>query len=132
MSLSLICEDSIMPIRNRVFGICSLSLFLLAPGIGRAMEDKKHHPETESKDVGKESERALAAANALLDINKVPEKGIPQDLLNRAEAVAVVPNVVKAAFAVGGRHGKGIVTRRLADGSWGTPAFIELSGGSFG
>src|SRR5262249_41257146 len=54
------------------------------------------------------------------------------ELMKHAHAVAVVPNIVKGAFGVGGTFGKGIVAKRLADGSWGTPAFIELSGGSFG
>jgi len=115
--------------------LCLLSVFLSAGGIGfSAGEDKKKDQEvkSDSKDVGKESERALSAANVLLEIVKTPESGIPQDLLNHADAIAVIPNVVKAAFGVGGRHGKGIVARRLPNGTWAAPAFIEVSGGSFG
>jgi len=105
------------------------------PGVGLGgPKDEKEVKEVknESKDVGKEAERALSAANVLLEITKTPESGIPQDLLNHADAIAVIPNVVKAALGVGGRHGKGIVARRLPNSGWGAPAFIEVSGGSFG
>ena len=111
--------------------LCVLSL----PGVGLSgPKDEKEVKEvkSESKDVGKEAERALSAANVLLEITKTPESGIPQDLLNHADAIAVIPNVVKAALGVGGRHGKGIVARRLPNSDWGAPAFIEVSGGSFG
>jgi len=111
--------------------LCVLSL----PGVGLSgPKDEKEVKEvkSESKDVGKEAERALSAANVLLEITKTPESGIPQDLLNHADAIAVIPNVVKAALGVGGRHGKGIVARRLPNSGWGAPAFIEVSGGSFG
>jgi len=111
--------------------LCVLSL----PGVGLGgPKDEKEVKEVknESKDVGKEAERALSAANVLLEITKTPESGIPQDLLNHADAIAVIPNVVKAALGVGGRHGKGIVARRLPNSDWGAPAFIEVSGGSFG
>ena len=116
------------------YTLCLICVLFLTSGvalIGR--EDSKEKEATnESKDVGKEAERALSAANVLLEITKTPESGIPQDLLNHADAIAVVPNVVKAALGVGGRHGKGIVARRLPNSEWGAPAFIEISGGSFG
>jgi SH3 domain-containing YSC84-like protein 1 len=108
-------------------------LFLTSSIAWSGPEDSKDKEvKSESKDVGKEAERALSAANVLLEITKTPESGIPQDLLNHADAIAVIPNVVKAAFGVGGRHGKGIVARRLSNSTWGAPAFIEVSGGSFG
>jgi len=114
--------------------LCLLSVFVLASsiGLGRPEDSKDKEAKSESKDVGKEAERALSAGNVLLEIAKTPEKGVPQDLLNHADAIAVIPNVVKAAFGVGGRHGKGVVARRLPNSSWGAPAFIEVSGGSFG
>jgi lipid-binding SYLF domain-containing protein len=80
----------------------------------------------------KEAERALSAANVVKELINTPESNIPEDLIRHAHAIAVVPNIVKGAFGVGGTFGKGIVARRMADGSWGTPAFIDLSGGSFG
>ena len=61
-----------------------------------------------------------------------PDQGIPESLLKKAYGVAVIPHVVKGAFGVGGRYGKGLVAQRNADGGWGTPLFIEIGGGSFG
>jgi lipid-binding SYLF domain-containing protein len=80
---------------------------------------------------GKEQERALSAANVLTEILNAPES-IPRELLDRAQAIAVIPNVVKGAFGVGGRAGKGLVAKRKSNGAWGTPSFIDVSGGSFG
>ena len=80
---------------------------------------------------GKEQERALSAANVLTEILNTPES-IPRELLQRAQAIAVVPNVVKGAFGVGGQVGKGVVAKRKSTGAWGPPSFIDVGGGSFG
>ncbi len=71
------------------------------------------------------------ASEAFADIMNVREKAIPQELLDRAEAIAVFPEVVKAAFIVGGRSGQGVISRRVK-GGWSAPAFFNISGGSFG
>src|ERR1051325_1733278 len=63
---------------------------------------------------------------------EAPDQGIPEGLLKKAYGIAVIPHVVKGAFGVGGRYGKGLVAQRNADGGWGTPLFIEIGGGSFG
>ena len=76
----------------------------------------------------------LAACRAVLEaIARMPE-GIPRDLLNKAECVAVVPGVKKLALGVGGRYGKGAVTCRKdgGRGPWGPPAMIEMAGPSVG
>lgn len=76
----------------------------------------------------------LAACRAVLEaIARMPE-GIPRDLLNKAECVAVVPGVKKLALGVGGRYGKGAVTCRKdgGRGPWGPPAMIEMGGPSVG
>jgi lipid-binding SYLF domain-containing protein len=62
----------------------------------------------------------------------IPEQAIPSSILAQAHAVAVVPNVVKLGFGIGGRHGRGILVVRQDDGSWSNPAFVALTGGSFG
>ncbi|MFQ5896878.1 MAG: lipid-binding SYLF domain-containing protein [Candidatus Methylomirabilia bacterium] len=73
------------------------------------------------------------ASAVLREVMSAPDKGIPQDLLDRAYAVAVFPGVVKGAFFVGGRAGKGIMSvRREADGRWSPPAFFSMGGASFG
>jgi len=77
-------------------------------------------------------DRAKNAASVLTEIMQIPEGGIPNDLMNRAHAIAVIPHVVKGAFGVGGEYGKGLVSTRLENGRWSTPAFINIGGGSFG
>src|SRR5437764_6835563 len=79
-----------------------------------------------------EAVRAEHAASVLGEIMEAPDQGIPEALLKKAYGIAVIPHVVKGAFGVGGRYGKGLVAQRNADGGWGTPLFIEIGGGSFG
>ena len=77
-------------------------------------------------------DRAQNAAAVLTEIMQIPEGGIPNDLMTRAHAIAVIPHVVKGAFGVGGEYGKGLVSTRMENGRWSTPAFINIGGGSFG
>jgi lipid-binding SYLF domain-containing protein len=79
-----------------------------------------------------EDERATDASRVLSEILRIPEDRIPDKLLAEAQAIAVIPNVVKAGFVVGGRRGRGLVSIRSPDGSWSNPAFITLTGGSVG
>jgi lipid-binding SYLF domain-containing protein len=71
------------------------------------------------------------AAKTFTEIMNVKEKAIPQELLDTAEAIAVFPGVIKAAFVFGGRGGQGVISRRVK-GGWSPPAFFNLGGGSFG
>jgi len=71
------------------------------------------------------------AAEAFSDIMNVKDHAIPKDLLDTAEAIAVFPGVLKAAFVFGGRGGQGLISRRVK-GGWSAPAFFNLNGGSFG
>jgi lipid-binding SYLF domain-containing protein len=83
----------------------------------------------------KVDDRIHQSADVMKEILGMPEKGIPRDLLNRAECVIVYPSVKKAAFIVGGSYGRGLITcRRGANfsGHWGAPAMFALEGGSFG
>jgi len=74
---------------------------------------------------------ASEASETFSDVMNVKEKAIPKELLDTAEAIAVFPGVIKAAFLVGGRGGQGVISRRVK-GGWSAPAFFNLSGGSFG
>jgi lipid-binding SYLF domain-containing protein len=78
-----------------------------------------------------ETERAMKAAEVLKEVMGIPESGIPDELMERAVAVAVIPHVVKGAFGIGGRYGKGLVSHRV-NGKWSAPSFISIGGGSFG
>lgn len=80
----------------------------------------------------REEKRVADAADTLDQLLRIPEKTLPPNLLARAYAVAVVPNVVKAAFGLGARRGKGIIVVRQDDNSWSNPAFVTLTGGSLG
>jgi len=71
------------------------------------------------------------AAETFTDVMNVKDKAIPQELLDTAEAIAVFPGVIKAAFVIGGRGGQGVISRRVK-GGWSAPAFFNLGGGSFG
>ena len=72
------------------------------------------------------------AADTLEQLTRIPEKTVPPALLSRAYAIAVIPNVFKAAFGFGARRGKGIIVVRQDDNSWSNPAFITITGGSVG
>ncbi len=80
----------------------------------------------------REEKRVGDAADVLEQLLRIPEKTVPPALLSRAYAVAVIPNVVKAAFGVGARRGKGIIVVRQDNDSWSNPAFVTLTGGSIG
>jgi len=80
----------------------------------------------------KEEQRVADAADVLDQLLRIPEQSIPPAMLARAYAVAVVPSVVRIGFGLGARRGKGILVVRQEDGSWSNPAFITLTGGSFG
>jgi len=83
----------------------------------------------------KEDDRLTASYNVLKEILATPDKGIPTDLLNKAECVIVYPSVKKGAFIVGASYGRGVLTCRTGanlNGPWSAPAMFALEGGSFG
>ena len=80
-----------------------------------------------------EAERVKKAAQAFSEIMSAPEKGIPNTILEKAEAVAVIPGMLKGGLGIGGHHGKGILSVRNRDTkTWSTPGFLTVTGGSFG
>jgi len=85
----------------------------------------KDHPQTD------EVKKIHAAEEVLTASVTAPDKGIPKDLLEKAECVGVFPDVKKGAFIVGGEGGKGVFTCRAANGMSG-PAFFKIGGPSIG
>lgn len=79
-----------------------------------------------------EEDRVAAATDVVDQLLRIPEQSVPPALLARAYAVAVIPNVVKIGFGLGARRGKGVLVVRQDNGGWSNPAFITLTGGSFG
>ena len=78
-------------------------------------------------------ERLQAAADSLKEVMGIPDKSIPQDLLQRAQCIVIIPGLKKGAFIVGAKYGKGFVTCRRPGGvGWSAPGAIRVEGGSFG
>lgn len=75
--------------------------------------------------------RVAASAEVLSEILHAKDRGIPEDLLRKAECVGIVPSLKRAGFIVGAKYGKGVVVCRTARG-WSAPATIRIEGGSFG
>jgi len=83
------------------------------------------------KKANEATRRSQDAATVFNEIMGAPDNAIPKELVDKAQAIAVFPSVLKAAFIFGGTEGKGVISRRTAQG-WSTPAFFNLGGGSFG
>jgi SH3 domain-containing YSC84-like protein 1 len=82
----------------------------------------------------KDDDRLENAGQVMKEIINIPDD-IPQNLLDKADCVVVIPSVLKAAFIVGGSYGRGAMTCRSGDdfqGPWGAPTMMALEGGSFG
>lgn len=79
------------------------------------------------------ADRLDASADVLVDMMHASDKGIPQDLMNRAQCVVVIPNMKKGGFIWGAKYGRGFAMCRRAGGSgWSAPAGVRMEGGSFG
>ena len=79
------------------------------------------------------TKRLNAAADVMGEIMAAPDKGIPQDLLDKAICAVIVPNVKKGAFIVGAKYGRGFIVCRKQNGrGWSAPAGVKVEGGSFG
>ena len=78
------------------------------------------------------NQRLDAAAQAIKEIQSIPASAIPDWIVSKATCVAVIPGYKKAAFIVGGSYGQGVVTCRVRGDRWSAPAFIQITGGSWG
>src|SRR5208283_3177090 len=76
-------------------------------------------------------DRMQKSADVLQSIMSTPDKGIPEEVLNGAKCMVVVPDLIKGGFIFGGKHGRGVATCRTAEG-WSAPAFVSVGGGSWG
>lgn len=108
--------------RRSVYALAIALMLCLSAGAASAQNNKR------TKDAARHSSDA---AKVFRTIMGAPDRGIPKDLLDKAEAIMVFPGVKKAAFIVGGSGGQGVVSRRTA-GGWSEPAFLNLGGGSIG
>jgi len=79
-----------------------------------------------------EVKRLNEAGTILTSLRNAPDKGIPEELWNKAECVIVIPSMKKAAFIVGGEYGSGVMSCRTAEKGWSSPVFMQLAKGSWG
>ena len=85
----------------------------------------------DDKNASDEVHRLDAAATVLNEIMGTPDKGVPQEIMESAKCVAVVPSMLKGGFVVGANYGKGVATCRTSTG-WSAPAPFRIEGGSVG
>ena len=77
------------------------------------------------------TERLKMSTEVLKSIMETPDKGIPEEVLESAKCIMIVPHLVKGGFIFGAEHGRGVATCRTSNG-WSAPAFISIGGGSWG
>lgn len=106
----------------RVASAWLLALTLVPSGAGAA------DPGSEDR----EARRLDDARAVFLEIRDMPDAEVPQPLLEKCRCIAVFPGVVKGAFGIGGRRGHGVMSCRDSAGVWSAPAFLTMTGGSFG
>jgi lipid-binding SYLF domain-containing protein len=111
-------------IMNTLRRTLTLWLSLALPAVG--------HAQTGAAEPSAEVKRLQQATEVVQQLTRIPEQAIPPTLLDQAYGVAVIPNVIKVGFWIGGRRGKGVLVVRRANGEWSNPAFITLTGGSIG
>jgi lipid-binding SYLF domain-containing protein len=104
--------------------IFAFAALMLASPLARSSD----HQEAKAREAAAQS---VKAGKVFDEIMMTPDKAIPKELLEHAKAIAVFPQVIKAAFIVGGEGGRGVVSRRTPTG-WSDPVFFRAGGGSFG
>ena len=118
--------------KNSIYKILGQCLIVLcAIAITAAIAPAQRTAKQRKKDINDATKTATKAVEVFNQIMAAPDKAIPMDLLDKAEAIAIFPGVVNAGFIFGGRGGTGIICRRTATG-WSAPAFFKIGGGSFG
>jgi len=103
-----------------------LSLFILVAGVALAATSPLVHAQA------REEGKLLMASQVLEELRNSRDQYIPDRLMERAYAIAVIPDLTKVAFFAGGRHGNGVLVVRGKDGRFSNPIFMSLTGGSFG
>jgi lipid-binding SYLF domain-containing protein len=76
--------------------------------------------------------RLQQATIAFKEVMGIPDKAIPQDLLNKAQCIVIVPDLKKGAFFIGGKYGRGFVSCRKSGAGWSAPGAVRVEGGSVG
>jgi lipid-binding SYLF domain-containing protein len=109
-------------LKNSIPGLALLSLMMLVPWLKAARP---------APDLSEEERRIEEAILVFQEIAGLTEEGIPESVLRKAQGIAIIPGVVKAAYGVGGEFGRGVLLVQ-EKGVWSNPSFIKLAGGSLG
>jgi lipid-binding SYLF domain-containing protein len=123
--------------KNHIRKLAILFIVLATTAIATAQKSKPKtvatpaEPSLRGSNTKEGASQANKSAAVLNEIMATPDKGIPRDLLAKAECVAVFPKVVKAGFILAGQGGRGVASCRTSAG-WSAPAFFEIKGGSVG
>jgi len=112
-------------LKKRAISVWAISFFLIAASATGTIAGRKSSKTSEL-------EKVREAIEVIEEMVQIPEEGIPESLLSEAHGIAIIPNVIKAAWVIGGRFGKGVLLIRGDDGRWGNPCFIRVAGGSVG
>jgi SH3 domain-containing YSC84-like protein 1 len=122
---------------NRIWGFILIGVLVLG-GCAQRRNSPNQTARSESAPEGSAAaarpealDRLKDSANVLNELMATPDDAIPETVLAKAECVMVVPSMIKGGFVFGGRHGRGTVTCREG-GKWTAPAFVTISGGSWG
>jgi SH3 domain-containing YSC84-like protein 1 len=109
----------VIPRLSRAVVLLGMTALLASPVAARADND--------------EEKRVTESMAVLETLVRAPDQGIPEHILTRAEAIVVIPSLVKGGFIVGAQHGRGIMSvRNRETNTWSAPGFVALTGGSIG
>ena len=101
------------------FAATMTALFLASPALAADNKD--------------EIERVSRSIEVLQQLMSAPDDAIPEHILERAEAIVVIPTLVKGGFVLGAEHGKGVMSiRNRGRGTWSVPSFVAVTGGTVG
>jgi SH3 domain-containing YSC84-like protein 1 len=109
-------------VQRNITGLAGTLLLLAVGAISVSAQNSR------TNDAGRHSNDA---ATVFTQVMNVKDKAIPKELLDKAEAIAVFPAVVKVAFGIGGKGGQGVISKRVK-GGWSEPVFFNIGGASFG
>ena len=111
--------------------VCAVLIFVLTLSLCAWVPAQTGSSAQNQKKMQEAARKASRAAKVFNDIMSTPDHAIPRELLEKAEAVAVFPGLIKAAFIIGGQGGSGVISRREPQG-WSAPVFFKAGGGSVG
>ncbi len=119
----------------KIKGLSLLLSGLLVVGVGCARHEHPTRVNAKGQPVSDQRadvlNRLSDSGKDLSELTNAGDQGIPETVLADAKCVAIVPDMVKGGFVIGGQHGRGVATCRTANG-WSAPAFFTITGGSWG